>query len=170
MDSKSPALRVLIFIAAPVLYFAFQFLPYYHAGGGPLPSLAGYFWSPETNEQTTAFLALFYADFRANDLITALLGTQFTAVAIIIMTLILKDRGVTAAALGCWGVFGLVVFLSTRSLTFSPVLVYGGIASLLMLFTFLCAVVIASMYLISLILNFRKNLLILKAENSSQAS
>jgi len=162
--SKSSIIWVLLFLCAPVLFFIFQFLPYYHAGGGPLPSLAAYFWLPETQEQATEFLALFYQNFRSNDLITALLGTQFTAVIIMIMILILKDRAVTATALGCWGIFGLYIFLTTRSLTFSPVLVYGGIASLLMLLSFLIAVVVSAVYLFLVYRKYKNNLSILKTE------
>jgi len=170
MKPKVSKFWVLLLLATPVLYFTFQFLPYYHAGGGALPSLAGYFWSPETNEQTTAFLALFYADFRANDLITALLGTQFFAIIIIIMTLILKNRCIVAISLGIWGLFGLYIFLTTRSLTFSPVLVYSGIASLLMLFTFLLAVAISVVYNLRIYAEYKKNILILKAEQVEQAA
>jgi len=164
MKSKVSLFWFFMFLATPILYFIFQFIPYYHAGGGPLPSLASYFWTPEANEQTTDFLALFYANFRSNDLITALLGTQFIAVIIIIMTLILKDRGVIAFSLIGWSIFGLYTFLTTRSLTFSPVLVYGGIASILMLLTFAGAIVISTVYLLNMYKTYRKNILILRNE------
>ena len=170
MKSKGSLIRILLFSAAPVLFFIFQFLPYYHAGGGPLPSLAAYFWLPETQEQTTEFLALFYQNFRSNDLITALLGTQFVAIIVLLMVLILKDRGVTAIALGGWGIFGIYIFLTTRSLTFSPVLVYGGIASLLMLFSFMTAIIISGVYLFFIFKEYRKNVMILKTEITEKSS
>jgi len=170
MKSKGSPVRILIFSAAPVLFFAFQFLPFYHAGGGPLPSLAAYFWLPETQEQTTEFLALFYQNFRSNDLITALLGTQFTAIIVILMVLILKDRGITAVALSSWGIFGLYIFLTTRSMTFSPVLVYGGIASLLMLLSFVIAIIVSAVYLFFIYIEYRKNLMILRTEITEKST
>ena len=154
----------------PVLFFATQFLPYYHAGGGPLPSLGSYFWQPDANTQTTEFLSLFYASFRANDLIAALLGTQFIALVLIIITLILKDRGVVALILGCWGVYGIYTFLTTRSLTFSPVLVYGGIASLLMLTVFFVSVVISAVFFLLMYKNYSKAVAVLRKSGQMEES
>ena len=154
----------------PVLFFATQFLPYYHAGGGPLPSMASYFWQPDANTQTTEFLSLFYASFRVNDLITALLGTQFIALALIVVTLILKDRGVVAFILGGWGLYGIYTFLTTRSLTFSPVLVYGGIASLLMLAIFLISIAVSAAFFLLMYKNYSKAVAVLKLDEQTEAN
>jgi len=154
----------------PVLFFATQFLPFYHAGGGPLPSLGSYFWQPDANTQTTEFLSLFYASFRANDLISALLGTQFIALALIITTLILKDRGIVALILGCWGIYGIYTFLTTRSLTFSPVLVYSGFASLLMLAVFFISIIISAVFFLLMYKTYSKAVAILKQSDQAEES
>ena len=162
MKIEKPHLWVLAYIAVPVLYFAALFLPYYHAGGGGVTSLGAYFWFPENNVQTTSFLALFYEAFRVNDLITALWETQLMAIFVIVMTLILKVRGVTAILLGSWGVMGLIGFLTTRSLTFAPVLVYGGFASIIMLLLFLAALSLSALYLLGIYREYRKAAVIVK--------
>jgi len=147
---------VLAFLATPILYFVTQFLPYYHSGGTVLPSLGSLFWFPEQNEQTTAFLALFYPGFRVNELVTALLITQFAALFLIIITLILKSSGTVAVLLGSWGLFGIISFLTTRALTFSPVMVYGGIAGIAMLLLFVSAVGLSALYLYKMYKNYRE--------------
>ena len=142
MKSDRSKLWVVAFLLIPFLYFVTQLLPYYHSGGTELPSLGSLFWFPENNGETIAFIALFYPGFRVNELTSALLNTQLLAVFIIIMTLILKSSGVVALMVGCWGLYGMISFLTTRSLAFSPVQVYGGFASILMLSLFLAAIMI----------------------------
>ena len=159
MKIKRSVYWVLAFSVIPVLYFAAFFLPYYHAGDGAVTSLGSYFWYPEVNTQTTAFLSLFYANFRANDLISALLQTQLLALLLIIVTLILKDRGITALIFGGWGLLGLIRFLTTRSLTFSPVLAFGGLASMLMLLLFFSAVVLSAVFFFIMYREYRKTVI-----------
>ena len=157
-----------MFLAIPTLYFTAQFIPYYHSGGTFLPSLGEVFWYPERNEQTINFISLFYFGFRVNELTLALLGTQFFAVLLIIITLILKTNGIVAIILGGWGLFGLITFLTTRALTFSPVMVYGGIAGLLMLALFISAVVVSALFLLKMYQNYRiKYILPIKKEASA---
>jgi len=163
---KGSKLWLFAFLAVPVLYFIAQFIPYYHSGGVILPSLGSLFWFPENNEVSIYFISLFYHGFRVNDLVTALLGTQFLAILLIIMTLILKSSGLVALFTGCWGLFGLLAFLTTRSLTFSPVNVYGGIAGILMLVLFLAAVALSVIYLTAVYRNYRKNVSIVNAEQA----
>jgi len=147
---------VLAFLAPPILYFATQFLPYYHSGGTVLPSLGSIFWFPENNTQALDFIAMFHWGFRVNDLVSALLITQFSALALIIITLILKSSGTVAVLLGSWGLYGLISFLTNRALTFSDVMVYGGIAGILMLLIFLSAVGISAFYLYQMYQNYRR--------------
>jgi len=155
------------FLAIPILYFIAQFIPYYHSGGTVLPSLGELFWFPERNEQTTNFISLFYFGFRINEFTAALLGTQFFALLFLVTTLILKSSGIVALMIGCWGVYGLIAFFTTRALTFSPVMVYGGIAGILMLVIFLAAVVVSAIYMYMIYKNYRiKYVLPFKAERS----
>jgi len=151
---------LVTFITVPVLYFTAQLLPFYHSGGAVLPSLGSLFWFPEVNTQATEFIALFHYYFRVNDLTFALLGTQIIAVFFLIMVLIKKNTGGVAFAFGCWGLFGLYSFLTTPPLVFSPVMVYGGIASILMLVLFLAAVVTSALYLTTVYKEYRRNVLI----------
>jgi len=155
------------FIGIPVLYFAAQFLPFYHSGETLLPSLWSVFWFPEENEQTINFVALFHHGFRINDLSFALLSTQLSAIFLVIISLILKGNGAVAFLTGCWGLFGLYSFLTTRALSFSRVMVYGGIAGILMLLIFLSAVVVSVIYLGGLYKNYMKNVLIVKEAEQS---
>jgi len=154
------------FLAIPVLYFATQFLPFYHSGGMALPSLGSFFWFPEENEQSIAFVALFYPGFRVNELTTALLITQISALFLLIMTPILKSNCVVASLMGAWGLFGVISFLTTRSLTFSPVMVYGGIAGILMLVLFLAAITVSVLFLNMYYQNYRKKVKIFKMQQS----
>jgi len=168
MKSTKSGWWLLAFIAIPVLYFVTQFLPFYHSGGTDLPSLGSMFWFPEENSEASAFIALFHYYFRVNDLTFALLGTQMFAIFFLIMVLIKKNSGSVAFAFGCWGLFGLYSFLTTPALAFSPVMVYSGIASILMLLLFLAAVVTSALYLRIIYMEYRKNLLIVK--ESTQTS
>jgi len=155
-------------LAVPVLYFAAQFLPYYHSGGTFFPSMWSVFWYPARNEQTINFIALFYHGFRVNELATALLITQIAAIFLIVFTLILKTSGVIAFLLGGWGIFGIISFLTTRSLAFSPVNVYGGIASIIMLLIFLSAIILSALYLIKLYQNYVKIVKLYELEKAEQ--
>jgi len=144
------------FAAIPVFYLLAQFLPYYHTGDGTVTTLGAFFWQPEKNTQTIAFLAKFYENFKPNDLMPALLVTQLAAFFLIAFALILKARGIVAIMSGAWGLYGLFYFLTTRSLAFSPVLVYGGIASIIMLFLFTAAVAVSAVFMITMYINYRK--------------
>ena len=150
------------FIAAPVLFFAAQFLPFYHSGTQYLPSLWSMFWYPEyePNQQALEFIGLFHWWFRVNDLEAALLTSQLLGIFLVLVALILKGSGVTAFLGGCWGLYGIISFLLTPSLTFSRVLAYGGIASILMLVIFLGAVVVSGFYYFRVYRVYRKNLAI----------
>ena len=156
MKLKESKLWVLAFLAPPILYFASQFLPYYHSGGRVLTSLGSLFWFTESHTQTSDFIAMFHWGFRVNDLVPALLVTQFVALFLIIMTVILKSSGTIAVMSGCWGLYGLISFLTNRALTFSAVMVYGGIAGISMLLVFLAAVVLSAIYLSEMYKNYRK--------------
>ena len=154
------------FIAVPILYFITQFLPYYHSGGTLFPSLGSIFWFPEQNAQTIDFIALFYHGFRVNDLADALLNTQFFALFLIIFTLILKRNIVVALMYGCWGLYGLIAFLTTRALTFSPVMVYGGFAGILMLLLFVAAIVLSVLYLGAVYKIYKAKIALIEAEQA----
>ena len=147
MNPKRSKWWLLPFFSIPVLYFVAQFIPFYHSGGTVLPSMWSLFWYPELNEETINFLNLFYWQFRINEFVFALLTTQLAAIFLLVVTLIKKNRGIVAVLLGCWGLFGLFSFFTTRGLTFSPVMVYGGIAGIMMLLSFLAAVVASGLYL-----------------------
>ena len=147
---------VAAFTAIPALYILAQLLPYYHTGDGTAATLGAFFWQPERNAQTIAFLAKFYENFKPNDLMPALLVTQLAAFFLIAFALILKARGIVAVMSGAWGLYGLYYFLTTRSLAFSPVLIYGGIASLLMLLLFIAAVAVSAVFMVTMYLNYRK--------------
>lgn len=157
------------FLAIPVLYFAAQFLPFYHSGGTDLPSMWSLFWYPELNEETIDFLNLFYWQFRINEFVFALLTTQLTAVLIIIAALIKKNSGLVAGLLGCWGLFGLISFFITRGLTFSPVMVYGGIAGILMLLLFLAAVVTSGLFMAKIYLEYKALVELYKLEQAEKS-
>ena len=133
-----------------------------------MPSLWSVYWFPEENGQTLDFVALFHHGFRVNDLTFALLTTQLSAIFLFIMTLIKKSNGAVAFLWGCWGLFGLYSFLTTRALSFSRVMVYGGIAGILMLLIFAAAVAVSAMFLAGMYKEYRKNVLILK--NTEQAA
>ena len=167
MKPKKSTWWFAAFLAIPVLYFVAQFLPFYHSGETLLPSLWSVFWYPEEHEQTLSFVALFHHGFRVNDLTFALLSTQLAAIFLIIFTLVKKVNGAIAFLWGCWGLFGLYSFLTTRPLSFSRVMVYGGIASILMLILFLAAVTVSALYLSGLYANYKKNVLILREVNQS---
>jgi len=156
MELKGSKRWAIAFIATPILYFITQFLPYYHSGGTIFPSLGSLFWFPEEHEQTLSFISLWYHDFRVNEWITALLITQFSAIFLIIIILIKKSNGTIAVLLGSWGLFGLISFFTTRALTFSPVMIYGGIASISMLVVFLAAVAISAFYLYKMYQNYKR--------------
>jgi len=162
MKVKRSKYWVIAFLTVPALFFVALFLPFYHAGGGAVTSLGAYFWFPENNVQTTTFLAMFYENFRANDLISALWETQLAALFIIIITLILKDRGIVALIFGVWGLYGLFTFLTTRSLAFEPVLVHGGFASILIMLIFLSAVVISAYFFYTMYREYRKIVILAK--------
>jgi len=162
MKPKRSIWWIAAFLTLPVLYFAAQFLPFYHVGDGGVVSLGAFFWVTESHKQTADFIALFYYGFRANDLITPLLVTQLAALTLFITALILKDRGVTALVAGGWGAFGLFSFLTTRSLAFSPVMVYGGFAGLIMLFLFLAALVLSAVFFITMYQNYSKTIAVLE--------
>jgi len=162
MEQSKSLWWLIAFLSIPVLYFITQFLPFYHSGETILPSLWSVFWFPEENEQTINFVALFHHGFRVNDLTFALLSTQLTAIFLIIFTLIKKASGLIAFLWGCWGLFGLYSFLTTRPLSFSRVMVYGGVAGILMLVLFFAAVAVSALYLNGLYRIYRKNVLILK--------
>jgi len=102
------------------------------------------------------FIARFHFGFRVSDLVAALLTTQFAALSLIIITLILRSSGTVAVLLGSWGLYGLVSFLTNRVLTFSPVMVYGGFAGIAMLLIFLAAVIISAVYLYKMYQNYRR--------------
>ena len=155
-----------VFLAIPVMYFAAQFLPYYHSGGSTFPSLWALFWYPERNQQTINFLALYYHGFRINEFVTALFITQMVAIFLIIITLIKKNTGIVAVMVGCWGVFGLISFFTTRALTFSVVAVYGGIAGIIMLALFLAAVVASGLYLVRMYLDYKALVTLYNAEQA----
>jgi len=158
------------FFAIPVLYFVTQFIPYYFSGGVTLPSMWSLFWYPERNEETINFLGLFYWHFRINEFVLALLATQLGAIVLVIVTLIRKKDALVAFLLGCWGLFGLVSFFTTRALTFSPTMVYGGIAGILMLLLFLGAVATSGLYLGKTYLEYRALVLLSKQEQKEQAA
>ena len=160
MKPKRTDLWLIPFIAIPILYFLAQFLPFYHSGGTVLPSLWSFFWFPEDNAETIGFVGLFHHYFRVSDLTFALLGTQLTAIFFLIAVIIKKNSSFVAFLFGCWGLFGLYSFLTTPPLVFSRVMVYGGIASILMLLLFLAAVVTSVLYLYGTYKVYRKNLII----------
>jgi len=169
MKSKRSDWWLIPFFAIPVLYFVTQFIPYYHSGGVVLPSMWSLFWYPERNEETINFLGLFYWHFRINEFVFALLTTQLAAIALIIITLIKRNNSLVAFLFGCWGLFGLVSFFTTRGLTFSPVMVYGGIAGILMLLLFLAAVAVSALYLSKTYLEYRALVLLSKQEEAEQS-
>ena len=159
-----------MFIVLPVLYIITQFIPYYHSGGSHLPSMWSLFWYPTLNEETINFLGRFYFGFRINEFVTALLITQLAGLFLIILTLIKKNSGLVAAFVGCWGAFGLYAFFTTRGLTFSPVMVYGGIAGILMLVIFLAAVVASGIYLFKMYMDYKALLDRYNAEQAEKTS
>ena len=158
------------FIAAPVLFFAAQFLPFYHSGTQYLPSLWSMFWYPEleANQQALEFIGLFHWWFRVNDLVSALLTTQLLGIFLVIVALILKGSGVVAFIGGFWGLYGIISFLVTPSLTFSRVLANSGLASILMLVIFLGAVVVSGLYFFKVYQTYKKNLAIYNASLQAQ--
>ena len=158
------------FIAAPVLFFAAQFLPFYHSGTQYLPSLWSMFWYPEleANQQALEFIGLFHWWIRVNDLVGALLTTQLLGLFLILVSLILKGNGVVAVIGGCWGLYGIISFLVTPSLAFSRVHAHGGIASYIMLASFLGAVVVAGLYFFGVYKAYKKNLDIYNASLQAQ--
>jgi len=162
MKPKRSKLWLIPFISVPVLYFLAQFLPFYHSGATALPSLWSVFWFPEDNEETIAFVALFHHYFRINDLTFAVFGTQLTALFFLIAVLIKKNTGIVAFLFGCWGLFGLYSFLTTPALAFSRVMVYGGIAGILMLVLFLAAVATSALFLYGTYKEYSKNLMIVR--------
>jgi len=159
-----------VFLAIPVLYFAAQFLPYYHSGGTTFPSLWSLFWYPERNEQAVNFLALYYHGFRINEFVSALFITQMVALFLIVITLIKKNSGIVAVLLGCWGAYGIISFLTTRALTFSVIAVYGGIAGILMLLLFLAAVAASAVYLTRVYLEYRNIVSLYKQEQAERSA
>jgi len=160
MKAKRSSLWLIPFISIPILYFATQFLPFYHSGGSVLPSLGSFFWFPEENPDAVAFVGLFHHYFRVNNLTFALLGTQLFAIFFLVMLIILKNTASVAFMFGCWGLFGLYSFLTTPPLVFSRVMVYGGIASILMLSLFLAAAVTSAIYLFGTYKEYKRNLMI----------
>ena len=160
---------MLAYIAIPVLYLAAQFLPYFHSGGAGFPSLWALFWYPERNEEAINFIALYYHGFRINEFVSALLITQLVAIFLIIATLIKKNSGIVAVLLGCWGVFGLISFLTTRALTFSVIALYSGIAGILMLSLFAAAVATSAVYLTRMYLDYRALAALCKQEQEEQS-
>ena len=162
LKPKKPALWTLLFLGLPILYLAAQFLPYYYAGGGAAVSLGSYFWNPAIYPETTAINAMFFADFRSNDLVAPLLTIQIAALFIIVLTPILKGRAVLPVLLGIWGVYGLISFLAARTLTFSPVLVYGGFAGIILLVIFAAAIAVSAAYLYIMHQNYRRITAILR--------
>jgi len=130
----------------------------------------GLFWFPEENQETIDFIALFHHGFRVNDLVAALLITQLAALFLIIITLIKRNSGIVAFLWGIWGAFGLYSFLTTHALAFSPVMVYSGIAGILMLLLFLAAFIVSTLYLSIMYKKHRKILIAFKAEQSAQES
>jgi len=170
MKSKRSKWWMLAYIAIPVLYLATQFIPYFHSGGTVLPSMWALFWYPERNEETINFLALYYHGFRINEFVTALLITQIVAIFLIIAALIKKNSGIVAVLLGCWGVFGLISFFTTRALTFSVVAVYSGIAGILMLTLFTAAVATSAVYLTRIYLDYRALVALCNQEQAEQSA
>ena len=152
------------FLAIPILYFITQLLPFYHSGSTFFPSLGSVFWFPERNSQTIDFISMFYHGFRVNDLTVALLNTQFFALFLIIFTLVLRKNIVVAFLYGCWGLFGLISFLTTSSLSFSPVMVYGGIAGILMLVLFVAALTLSVLFLSITFRNYKSKVALFKPE------
>jgi len=167
MINTKSKLWIPAFLAIPILYFITQFLPFYHSGSIFFPSLGSIFWFPEQNAQTIDFIAMFYHGFRVNELISALLMTQFFAIFLIIITLILRKNIVVAFLYGCWGLFGLLSFFTTRALTFSPVMVYGGFAGILMLVLFLAAVALSVLYLLMIFKNYKNKVALFNAEQAA---
>jgi uncharacterized membrane protein len=98
----------------------------------------------------------------------ALLTTQLLGLFLILVALILKGGGVVASLGGGWGLYGIISFLLTPSLTFSRVHAHGGIASMLMLATFLGAVVVSGVYFFRVYKAYKKNLDIYKASLQAQ--
>jgi len=170
MKSKRSKLWLIPFTAIPILYFVTQFIPYYHSGGSVLPSMWSLFWYPERNAETISFLSFFYIGFRINEFVSALLITQLAAVLILVVVAIKKNSGLIAAMLGCWGLWGLFSFFTTRGMTFSPVMVYGGIAGILMLLLFLAAVVTSFVYLFKMYLDYKALLAQVKMEHGENPS
>jgi len=170
MQKRKATWMMYAFIAAPVLFFAAQFLPFYHSGTQYLPTLWSMFWYPETeaNQQALEFIGLFHWWFRVNDLEGALLTTQLLGIALVIVALIFKGTGVTAVIGGGWGLYGIISFLITPSLAFSRVLAYGGIASILMMVIFLGAVVVSGLYFFGVYKKYKENLAIYNASLQSQ--
>jgi len=170
MNSKRSKWWLLPFFAIPVLYFVAQFIPFYHSGNRDLPSMWSLFWYPELNEETIDFLNLFYWQFRINEFVTALLITQLGALFLLIVTAIKKNRGIVAFLHGCWGAFGLISFFTTRGLTFSPVMVYGGIAGILMLLLFLAAVAVSAVYFTKMYLEYREMYTLYKKDQEERSA
>ena len=169
MKSKRSNRWIIAFITIPVLYFVAQFIPYYHSGGTVLPSMWSLFWYPGRNEETIHFLSLFYYGFRVNEFVSALLITQIGAIFLLLTTLIKRNSGLVAFLFGCWGVFGLVSFFTTRALTFSTVMVYGGIAGILMLVLFTAAVAVSVVYLLRMYMDYKALLSLYKLEQAEKS-
>ena len=166
MREKKANWYMYAFIAFPVLFIAAQFLPFYHSGIiNYHPSLWSVFWFPDTeaNQQALEFIGMFHWWIRVNDLEAALLTTQLVGIFLVIASLILKGNGVVAAIGGAWGLYGIISFLLTPSLTFSRVLVHGGIASILMLIIFLAAVAVSGLYFFKVYKKYKRNLEIYNA-------
>ena len=167
MKPKRSYLWLIPFIAIPILYFAAQFLPFYHSGGSTLPSLWAFFWFPEDNAEAVSFVGLFHHYFRVNNLTFALLGTQLAAIFFLVMVIIKKTNSSVAVMFGCWGFFGLYSFLTTPPLVFSRAIVYGRIASILMLALFLGAVVTSVLHLYGTYKEYKRNLMIVKCDRGT---
>jgi len=82
--------------------------------------------------------------------------------------LILKGSGVVAFIGGFWGLYGIISFWVTPSLTFSRVLANSGLASILMLVIFLGAVVVSGLYFFKVYQTYKKNLAIYNASLQAQ--